>query len=378
MARKKKIDSNKPTKIVKKRKVGRPKKRGRKKNYYTPKKKSKKVAKKGFSRNLTYNRVRAVLWANFKDDFPNYRAFISNQSDEEGNKIKGTSIVSQVFAQCKDLDCLDSDIIEIYNQFRNQVPDDENRPVLPPDYFDTHYYWELETQDWWSGFDSRVWVVAPMLIIDPDNFLGILGSDRYVDENGELLNRKFDARRGDYIIYGKSQRFKEFINHCNQMQSQGLIGGSSEVPNWRFVGQGDDEADVYWNPFTKRWEVRIVICEPNGDINNYDFDPQEPDRGFDEELIQAILNKPKPQEETQEATPTEETKAGLSKEEIKIRQKELEQEDKRLQQEDERIKLEKEKSQRENDRNERVNKLLQKYLDDKITTAEFERLLKLI
>ena len=86
MARKKKIDSNKPTKVVKKRKVGRPKKRGRKKSYYTPKKKTKKVAKKGFSRNLTYNRVRAVLWANFKDDYPNYRAFISNLTDEEGNK----------------------------------------------------------------------------------------------------------------------------------------------------------------------------------------------------------------------------------------------------------------------------------------------------
>jgi len=363
MARKKKIDSNKPTKIVKKRKVGRPKKRGRKKSYYTPKKKSKKVAQKGFSRNLTYNRVRAVLWANFKDDFPNYRVFISNQTDDEGKKIKGTSIVSQVFAQCKSLDCLDSDIIEIYNQFKNQNPDDE-RPILPPYYFDNHYYWELETEDWWAGFDDRVWVVAPMLIQDPDNFLGILGSDRYVDENGELLNRKFDGRRGDYIIYGKSQRFKEFINYCNSMQSQGLIGGSSDVPNWRFVGEEDDEADVYWNPFTKRWEVRIVICDPLGTIEDYGFIPNEPDLGLDEDLIQDILKKPKPQDTTEEITPTEEPKAGLSKEEIKIKQKELEQEDRRL-------KLEEERSNR-------INKLLQKYLDDKIDTETFERLLKLI
>ena len=363
MARKKKIDSNKPTKIVKKRKVGRPKKRGRKKSYYTPKKKSKKVAQKGFSRNLTYNRVRAVLWANFKDDFPNYRAFISNQTDSEGKKIKGTSIVSQVFAQCKSLDCLDSDIIEIYNQFKNQNPDDE-RPILPSDYFDNHYYWELETEDWWAGFDDRVWVVAPMLIQDPDNFLGILGSDRYVDANGELLNRKFDGRRGDYIIYGKSVRFKEFINYCNAMQSQGLIGGSSDVPNWRFVGQEDDEADVYWNPFTKRWEVRIVICDPLGTIEDYGFIPNEPDLELDEDLIQDILNKPKPQDTTEQITPTEEPQAGLSKEEIKIKEKELEQEDRRL-------KLEEERSNR-------INKLLQKYLDDKIDTATFERLLKLI
>jgi hypothetical protein len=102
MARKKKIESDKPKNIAKKRKVGRPKKRGRKKKYYTPKKKSKKVAKKGFSRNVTYNRVRAILWSNFKDDFASYRALISNQTDEEGNKIKGSSIVSQVFSQCKD------------------------------------------------------------------------------------------------------------------------------------------------------------------------------------------------------------------------------------------------------------------------------------
>jgi hypothetical protein len=364
MARKKKIDSNKPNKIVKKRKVGRPKKRGRKKSYYTPKKKSKKVAKKGFSRNLTYNRVRSILWANFKDDFPNYRAFISNQTDEEGNKIKGTSIVSQVFAQCKDLECIDSDIIEIYNQFKNQVPDEENRPALPPSYFDTHYYWELETEDWWSGFDNKVWVVAPMLIQDPDNFLGILGSDRYVDNDGELLTRKFDSKKGDYIIYGKSQRFKEFINYCNQMQSQGIIKGSDDVPNWRFVGQDDEESDVYWNPFTKRWEVRIVICDPFGTIEDYGFEPNESDLQIDEDLIKGILNKPKLQEPTEEIIPTEEQKVGLSKEEIEIKKKELEQEDRRL-------KLEEERS-------ERINKLLQKFLDDKIDSETFERLLKLI
>jgi hypothetical protein len=367
MARKKKIDSNEPKKVVKKKKVGRPKKRGRKKNYYTPKKKSKKVAKKGFSKNLTYNRVRTVLWTNFRDDFPSYRAFISNQSDEQGNKIKGTSIVSQVFAQCKSLDCLDSDIIEIYNQFNNQNPQDE-APILPPDYYDNHYYWELETEDWWSGFDSRIWVVSPMLLTDPDNFLGILGTDKYVDKNGELINRKFDPKKGDYIIRGKSQRFKEFINYCNSLQTQGLIGGSDDVPNWRFVGKEDDSEEVYWNPFTKRWEVRIVICDPFGTIEDYGFIPDEPDLEIDEDLIKGILNKPKPQQATeepiQEEKPKEEPKAGLSKEEIEIKKKELEQEDRRL-------KLEEQRS-------ERINKLLQKYLDDKIDTETFERLIKLI
>ena len=365
MAKKKKIESIEPKKVVKKKKVGRPRKRGRKKSYYVPKKKSKKVAKKGFSRNLTYNRVRSVLWTNFKDDFSSYRSFISNQTDEDGNKIKGSSIVSQVFAQCKSLDCVDSDIIEIYNQFKNQNPEDD-RPILPPNYYETHYYWELETEDWWSGFDNRVWVVAPMLIQDPDNFLGILGSDRYVDKDGELINRKFDGSKGDYIIYGKAQRFMEFIRHCNQMQSQGFINTSEAVPHWRFVGENDDEADVYWNAFTKRWEVRIVICEPNGDIEDYGFNPTEPDLPIDPNLINAILNKPQKQQQTptEEIIPIKEPKAGLSKAEIKLREKELEQED-------ERLKLEQAKSKRK-------DKLLEKYLDGKIDDNTFLEMLKLI
>jgi hypothetical protein len=373
MAKKKKIDSNKPKQVVKKRKVGRPKKRGRKKIYYQPKKKSKKVAKKGFSKNVTYNRVRSILWTNFKDDFPSYRSFISNQKDEQGNPIKGTSIVSQVFAQCKDLDCLDSDIIEIYNQFKNQQPDEKDRPVLPNDYFDTHYYWTLLTEDWWSGFDSRIWVEAPMLLTDPDSFLGILGSDRYVDKDGELINRKFDSKKGDYIIGGKAQRFNEFVNHCNDLQTEGYISSSSNVPHWRFTGESEelDDTEVYWNPFKKRWEIKIVICEPTGDIESYDFDPREPDAEIDEDLINSILNKPKETPTEQPIEEPEEPKDKLSKEEIELKKKELEQEDKR-------IKIEEEKQEREKEKSKRKDKLLERYLEGKIDEDKFLEMLKLI
>jgi hypothetical protein len=148
------------------------------------------------------------------------------------------------------------------------------------------------------------------------------------------------------------------------MQTQGIISGSSDVPNWRFVGQTDDEADVYWNPFTKRWEVRIVICDPFGTIEDYGFIPNEPDLEIDEDLIVSITNKPKPQETIEEIVSEEETKTGLSKDEIELKKKELEQEDRR-------IKLEEQRS-------ERINKLLQKYLDGDINTETFERLLNLI
>jgi hypothetical protein len=378
MGRKKKIESDK-SKTVKKRKVGRPKKRGRKKSYYTPKKKIKKVATKKLSKNLTYSRVRAVLWTNFKQDYPNYSSFISNDTDEKGKKIKGTNIVSKVYQQCKSLDCLDSDIIEIYLQFQNQNPNDEP-PILPNDYYEPHYYWTLLTEDWWAGFDDRIWVVTPMLLTEPDNFLGILGSDRYVDKDGNLLSRKFDSKKGDYIISGKASRFNEFVDYCNQLQTQGLVGGSDDVPNWRFVGKEDDSEEVYWNQILKRWEIRIVICDLLGTIEDYGFNPNEADLEIDKDYVSEVLKKTKKQDSPIESPkePIDETTTKLSKEELEIRKKELEQEDKRLQQEDERIKLEKEKSQRENERNDRINKLLQKYLDDKITTAEFERLLKLI
>jgi hypothetical protein len=156
----------------------------------------------------------------------------------------------------------------------------------------------------------------------------------------------------------------EFINHCNQIQSQGLIRTSEGVPNWRFVGENDDEADVYWNTLSKRWEVRIVICEPNGDIEDYGFNPSEPDLPIDPNLINAILKKSKQEKPTEEIIPIEEPKAGLSKAEIKLREKELEQEDERLE-------LEKAKSKRK-------DKLLEKYLDGKIDDNTFLEMLKLI
>lgn len=351
---------------IKKRKVGRPKKRGRKKVYYKPKKKKKQSKQKGFSSNTTYNRVRQVLWQNYKDDFVSYRAFISNQRDENGNPIKGTSIVSQVFAQCKSLECLDDDILEIYRQFRNQNPNDEP-PVLPDDYYDIRYYWELITEDWWAGFDERIWVVSPMLLFDPDNFLGVLGSDRQVDANDQLLQRRFNAQQGDRIIEGKAKRFKEFVDYCNQLQSEGLIVGSEDVPRWRFTGLEDyDDNNVYWNPQTERWEIRIIICDSFGDAESYGFIPNEPDAPINEEEINRILGRQIPVELPAEEQPQgqEQPPARLSQAEIRIREREL-------QIEEERLELEKAKSKR-------ADALMNQFIKGKINAKTLEKLLKLI
>ena len=354
----------------KKKKVGRPKKRGRKKVYYKPKKAKRPSKKKGFSSNVTYNRVRKILWENFREDFASYRSFVSNQRDEQGNPIKGTSIVSKVFEQCKTLDCLDNDIIEIYRQFRNQNPND-NVPILPDAYYDPHYYWTLITEDWWAGFDERIWVVSPMLLTDPDYFLGVLGSDRLVDENDQLLNRRFNANLGDRIIEGKKNRFNEFVNYCNQLQTEGLITGSEEVPHWRFTGESEDENDrsVYWNPQTQRWEIKIVICEVSGDIESYGFLPLEPDTPIDQDEINRIVGRQRPAEElppvpvNQTQIPFEEYE-GLSKEEIKLREKEIKNKEKELN-------LEEAKSKRK-------DALLEQFIKGKITAKQLENLLKLI
>jgi len=353
----------------KKRKVGRPKKRGRKKVYYKSKKTKKPTKKKGFSSNATYNRVRKVIWENFREDFTSYRAFISNQKDADGKPIKGTSVVSLVFEQCKSLNCLDDDIIEIYRQFRNQNPNDEV-PVLPDLYYENHPYWELITEDWWAGFDERIWVVSPMLLFDPDYFLGVLGSDRLVDENDQLLNRRFDANRGDKLIEGKAKRFKEFVDYCNQLQTQGFIQGSDEVPNWRFTGKEDfDDNNVYWSEENQRWEIRIIICDSFGDSEDYGFVPSEPDLPIDEDEINRILGRQRPTEEappvvvSQTEMPFEEFE-GLSKEEIKLREKEIKNKEKELN-------LEEAKSKRK-------DALLEQFIKGKITAKQLENLLKLI
>jgi hypothetical protein len=269
----------------KKRKVGRPKKRGRKP---LKKKSSKKVlsvnnSKKGFGTALTYNRVRKLLWKEFKDDFSSYREFISSKYDENGNKIKGSSITSKVYSECKSQDCLDDDVILIYQQL-NQVKS-EDVPQLPSDYYDEpKNYWTLLTENWWGGFPAELWVSAPMLISNPDSFIGIYGEDRYIDSNGDeatrndykkyLESKEQDPEKKIRLIEGYKNRFQPFVDYCNQIQSQ-FPEYDNYVAYWRFIGTDENPNQAYWNEEKKRWEIRIVICTQNGDINDYDFDPNE-------------------------------------------------------------------------------------------------------
>ena len=177
--------------IKKKKKVGRPKKRGRKplkRKSIKSKVLSPNNSKKGFGSALTYNKVRKLIWENHKEDFASYKDFISSKLDENGNKIKGSSITSKVYAECKSQDCLDADVLNIYLQL-NQTKGEA--PQLPQDHFiEPFHYWTLITEDWWMSFPNELWVYSPMLLKNPDSFLGALGENRYIDEDGEEVGQK--------------------------------------------------------------------------------------------------------------------------------------------------------------------------------------------
>lgn len=287
-----------PTK--KKRKVGRPKKRGRKKKYYKPvkKRKNKVQSNKGFGSNVSYNRVRALLWRTHKEDFASYRDFISNNKDADGNKVKGSSIVSQVYLQCKTLECSDEDILLIYTQFKGQ--DKEGiPPELPADYFIERPYFQLATENLWDGMDERIWIFSPMLITPPSSFLGVLGEDRCIDSDNQIKDlNKCDIDKGDKFVNGKKELFLPFIRYCNQFQHQGIYETSEEVPHVKFMGIDEDNEKPYWNDSMNRWEIQIVPCNPFGDIEDYGFNPDSIDQTIPDEDDLPIIEPPTPTPET--------------------------------------------------------------------------------
>lgn len=289
---KKKPTPKKPSDKPKKKKapVGRPKKRGRKKTYYKKKKKKKVVtpqSRKGFGTNASYNRVRSLLWEKYQGEFGSYREFISNTVDQSGKKIAGTSIVSQVYDQCKGTECSDEDIVSIYHSVKVQ---DKGQPVLnvPSNYYDPMPYWLLVTEDLWDGMDDRIWVYSPMLLDNPDFFLGVNGEDRCLTKDNQPKDiSDCDSKNGDRIIMGMKFRFHPFVDYGNQLQatltSQGYDTETDNVPHIRFMGVDDENPEPYWNEADARWELQIVICNKWGDIESFDFDPTVMDAEFPED-----------------------------------------------------------------------------------------------
>ena len=366
---------NKPKK--KKRKVGRPKKRGRK----PLKKKSSNLkisnpnnSKKGFGSALTYNKVRKLLWETHKYDFSSYKEFISSKYDEDGNKIKGSSIASRVYAECKTQDCLDNDVLNIYNQIFN-ISEKGDTPQLSEELFkeEAFYYWTIITENWWAGFPDNVWVVAPMLISNPDSFLGIYGEDRYIDEEGNEVDKKDyenyiknpDKNKKVKAIEGYKNRFQPFVDEGNRIQLN-YAEKDSYVYYYKFLGTEDNPEEPYWNELKKRWEIQIVICDSNGNIDSFGF---VPDDSFDSVDADKIIDKSEIQEKTQI---TEEQKNNIEQADIEIKRIE---EERKLKEQTEKtnlsnIELEKEK-QKTNLSNIELEKEKQKTIDKQMETIKY-------
>ncbi len=296
MAKKKKDnDDLKPANSKKKRRVGRPKKRGRPKKKSNSKKKS--TTTRGFGSNVSYNNVRSLLWKRYKNDFASYRDFISNKLDAQGNKIKGSSIVSLVYNECKDIQCSDDDIIQIYLGIKGQDKD-AGIPMIPQSYFEPRPYWELITENFYDGLEETLWIVSPMLLSDPSYFLGILGWDRCINEKNEIVDMRLCNQDGYKFVQGKKDRFKGFVDYCNQIQALSNYEiDSQNAPHFKFIGEAPNYNQAYWNDNEKRWEIEIVPCMEDGEIEDYGYIPSEDFELSDDFVLPTP--KPKTDEDSQ-------------------------------------------------------------------------------
>lgn len=374
---------NKPKK--KKKKVGRPKKRGRKplkKKSTKSKVLSPNSSKKGFGSALSYNKVRKLIWENHKQDFASYKDFISSKVDENGNKIKGSSITSRVYAECKSQDCLDSDVLNIYlqlNQTKGEVPQ------LPQGHFDQPFhYWTLLTEDWWSSFPFEVWVYSPMLLKNPDSFLGYLGENRYVDENGDEVDskqyddflKKKDPKTKIRLIDGYKNRFKPFVDECNAIQVQ-YPDKDNYVAYWKFIGTEENPNEVYWSEERNRWEIKIIICDSFGNENDFGFSPEDGDGGLD---IDKLPNKGETPVQPVQLTDEDIKRINEADEEIKIleqREKTAKAEKETLEQREKTAKAEKEIIEAKTKQNESNLKLFKEYKELGLTNEEIKKILGL-
>ena len=266
-----------------KKSVGRPKGAKNKRPVGRPKGKKKEITNAGFGI-TSYNRVRKLLWSNFKEDFESYRLFVSNVKDKNGVPIKGTSIVSRVYNECKGVACLDRDILLIYEQLVNI---DDIAPEFDVELteFEDNYYWQLLSDPSLWILPTNIWVTCSQCLVSPDFFLGVLGNDTILDKNGEPISlRKFDADKGDTLIYGKKQRFKPFVDFLNRLVQEELDNVDEYGARFRFVGQIDKNGErlplAKRNEQLKRWEIEIEIVDVDGERTNFGFEPTIPDDDY--------------------------------------------------------------------------------------------------
>jgi hypothetical protein len=176
------------------------------------------------------------------------------------------------------------------------------------------------------------------------------------------VEEKVNAR---FTLEMESALSKQDEDHATKLQK--LLEGSDSVPHFRFAGQTDDEEDrqAYWNELLKRWEIRVVIITPNNEIEDYGFNPSEPDEPIDEDLINQIKSKV-PTVKITEPTPSGDKEVELEKAKAETKKAEAE---------IEKAKAEQEKAKAEDTKLKAQMKVIELFAEGKISEKKMDELL---
>lgn len=203
------------------RKVGRPKKRGRKKA-------AKSRSSKGFATNK-YSHIRSLIWKTHRSDFRSW--------------ADTAKLASEVYADCKLLqDCSDEDILGYYLErrgYKDRIPAEPEIAVSL--YTEPQFYWEFSNLPL-KASPRYLWVVSPMLLPAPAEFLA--------------------------INYDYKKHFREFVQWCNLKMRQAGIKDTDQEGFPMFILSKPN-----WNFDKKRWETEVFSCDAAGNRFDYGFEP---------------------------------------------------------------------------------------------------------
>lgn len=301
----------------------------------------------GFASN-NFNYIRALIWREYGLDYDGYSdpAFIK--------------IVRGVYTECKarQRECSDNEIFVIFDEIRQNPRRDE--PFIDEDlYRNPRAYYELLSVDF-SAFESYLWIVSPMIIPSPSEFIMAdyfhnytklkkqieANPDSFKKEvkkekkflhlsdkqekkileisNKEKLSQKeldefselYSKWRGT-IDRGYRRYFKEFVDWANRVtreRSASSIVDSEEIEIFiQFTKPEYDEQK-------ERWFTEIFICTATGQRFSFGFEPKglSFDHDTDEEFIEA---KEKEVEKEVDKEKKEEPEIKLTPEQIEKRKK---------------------------------------------------------
>jgi hypothetical protein len=237
----------------------------------------------GFSSN-NFNGIRSLLWKNHKEDFKSY-------FDPEFIRK-----VNSVYNDCKAFgsDCTEEIILLRYRDIRENEKRPE--PFIDPALFEPQLYFYIKDIEF-TTFAPYLWIVSPMIIPSPSEFLVV----NYFDKLG-------DSSKGYY------KYFSEWVDWCNDAMANqhGSSFGSGDIEMcFRFLPPKYDD-------ILRRWDTEVVICTPSGQIFDFGYTPvgsikeHDTEEEFIEPDANTLLNKPTTEEESNQMEKLRKQKANTA------------------------------------------------------------------